>query len=69
MKKVLKQILTVSLIFIMVLSAVPVQARAPECFGGKKTVTLYTGKTIKNSAIKHFFTSAELGFLINQVEK
>jgi len=62
MKKVLKQILTVSLIFIMVLSAVPVQARAPECFGGKKTVTLYTGKTIKNSAIKHFFTSAELGF-------
>lgn len=36
MKKILKQILTASLIFIIVLSAVPVQARAPECFGGKK---------------------------------
>ena len=61
MKKVLKQILTLSLIFIMVLSAVPVQAGIPEYFTTKKTVTLYTGKTIKNSAINSFFKTVYLG--------
>ena len=62
MKKILKKILTISLIFIMILSAVPVQARMPEYFGGKKTVTLYTGKTIKNNLTKKFFKSSFIGF-------
>ena len=62
MKKILKKILTISLIFIMILSAVPVQARMPEYFGGKKTVTLYTGKTIKNNLTKNFFKSSFIGF-------
>lgn len=46
----------------MILSAVPVQARMPEYFGGKKTVTLYTGKTIKNNLTKNFFKSSFIGF-------
>ena len=62
MKKILKQILTFSLIFIMVLSAVPVQAGVPEYFGGKKTVTLYTGRTVKNPAVNYFFTNPWIGF-------
>ena len=47
MKKVLKQILTFSLIFIMVLSAVPVQAANPESSLTKQIVTLYPGKSNK----------------------
>ena len=47
MKKVLKQILTFSLIFIMVLSAVPVQAANPESSLTKQVVTLYPGKSNK----------------------
>lgn len=61
MKKVLKQFLTLSLILIMILSAVPVQAAAPEYFSSQKTVTLYTGKTAKNSKIKGVFTNFYLG--------
>lgn len=47
MKKVLKQILTFSLIFIMVLSAVPVQAANPKSSLTKQVVTLYPGKSNK----------------------
>lgn len=68
MKKILKQILTFSLIFIMVLSAVPVQAGVPEYFGGKKTVTLYTGRTVKNPAVNYFLRIRGLVFLKKQVK-
>ena len=47
MKKVLKQILTLSLIFIMVLSALPVQAANSESSLTKQIVTLYPGKSNK----------------------
>ena len=57
----MKQILTFLLIFIMVLSAVPVQAGTPEYFGGKKTVTVYTGMTVKNLAVNYFFTNPWIG--------
>ena len=47
MKKVLKQILTFSLIFIMVLSGLPVQAANSESSLTKQIVTLYPGKSNK----------------------
>lgn len=68
MKKIWKQILTFSLIVILVLSAVPVQAGVPEYFGGRKTVTLYTGRTVKNPSVNYFFTNPWIGFFTKTAE-
>ena len=47
MKKILKQLLTISLIFIMILSAIPVQAANTKSSLLKQTITLYPGKSNK----------------------
>ena len=49
-------------------AAVPVQAGVPEYFGGKKTVTLYTGRTVKNPAVNYFLRIRGLVFLKKQVK-
>ena len=58
MKKVLKQILTLSLVLIMVLSAIPVQAANTESSLLKQTITLYSGKSNKIP----FFNQSYLNF-------